>query len=62
MVENELAKRKDELQSIKTNQDVSTETWKEKLSTYEEVNKFVDTSNETLKTKKLDFEAEINEE
>lgn len=62
MVENELSRRKAELETVTPPQKEIDEPWEEKLSTDEEIDKFLGNSNENLKTKKLDFEAEIDQD
>lgn len=62
MVENELSRRKAELEIVTPPQQDIGEPWKEKLSTDEEIDKFLGDSNDNLKTKKLDFQAEIDQD
>ncbi|UCF50345.1 MAG: hypothetical protein JSU91_02355 [Thermoplasmatales archaeon] len=62
MVEKELANRKTELQSVLPTQQDGKEPWKENLSLNEEIDEIIDVANDPLKTKKLDFETEIDED
>ena len=62
VVEGELAKRKSELQGIAPIQQETTEPMIDDLTTSDEIEKNIDVLDESIKTKKLDFQAELNED
>jgi chromosome segregation ATPase len=62
VVEGELAKRKSELQVIAPIQQETTEPMIDDITTSDEIEKNIDVLDETIKTKKLDFQAELNED
>ena len=62
MVENELARRKAQLGSFIPTQETQINPLKDKIQTNEEIDEFIGVTNDSLKTKKLDFETDINED
>jgi hypothetical protein len=61
LTENKLAK-KVELESATPSQEGFTENWNEKLKLYDEIDKFLGINDDSLKTKKIDHEIDIQED
>ena len=61
-VENELSRRRADLQDTPMNDEILSKTWKGKLKIYDEIDKTLGVEEqEVLKTKKLDSKSETEE-